>query len=224
MKFLLLIVAAALALTAPPVRADDPVVPGGSFPASRYETLWTKSPFAVATVEADEGPESPDYSLVGITNINGISYASVIEKEKNEHFLISTDKATRGMTLTSITIGHNGSDTYALVQKDGQPITLKLEQGPAMAGANSNAPPMNPFMPGGNNPTPPLPMPGVSNVFPGSGSTRPFARFHRPPIHLPFQPGQQQQYQPGQQQQYQPGQQQQYQPGQQQQVQPSSPQ
>ena len=207
MKPLLLILAAALALTALPVGADDPVVPGAGFPASRYETLWTKSPFAVATAEANEGPESPDYSLVGIaTNVNGISYASVIEKQKNEHFLISTDKPTRGMTLTSITIGHNGSDTYALVQKDGQPITLKLEQALAMAAANSNGPPINISIPNGNN-TPPLPPPGTGN-FPGPGSTRPFPRFHRPLIHLPFQPGQQQQYQPGRQQQYQPGQQQ----------------
>jgi hypothetical protein len=201
MKSLLLILAAGLALTAPPVRADDPVVPGGGFPASRYEALWTKSPFAVATVEEDEGPESPDYSLVGITtNIEGISYASVIEKQKNEHFLISTDKATRGMTLTSITIGHNGSDTYAIVQKDGQPITLKLEQGPPMATANSNMPPVNISPPGGI--ASPLPMPGTGN-FPG-GSTRPYPRFHRPAIHLPFQPGQQQQFQRGQQQQSQP--------------------
>ena len=197
MKSLFLTLAAGLALTPPPVGADDPVVPGAGFPASRYEALWTKSPFQVATAEADEGPESPDYSLVGIvTNVNGISYASVIEKQKNEHFLISSDKPTRGMTLTSITIGHNGSDTYAQVQKDGQPITLKLEQGLAMAGGISNAPPFNISMQNGNNLTPPLPMPGLGNSFPGSASIRPFARFHRPPIHLPFQPGQQQQFQP----------------------------
>jgi hypothetical protein len=186
MKSLLLILAAALALTAPPVRADDPATPGGGFPASRYEALWTKSPFAVATSEAAE--TSPDYSLVGISNVGGISYAGLIEKQNNEHFLISTDKPTRGMTLTSITVGRNGSDTTVVVQKDGQPITLKLEQAPATVAGQPN----------GNGPpnTPPLPMPGAAIPFSGMGSTRPFPpRFRRPTIHLPTQPPQQQQFQ-----------------------------
>jgi hypothetical protein len=189
-KYAFLIVTAALALTAPPIRADDSAVPGAGFPASRYEVLWTKSPFAVATAEA--AAVSPDYSLVGISNIEGVSYAGLIDKQKNEHFLVSTDKPTRGMTLTSITVGHNGSDTLAVVQKDGELITLKLEQAPGMAAApNPNAPPINIPMP--NITTPPLPMPGALAPYPGQGVTRPFARFHRPLINLPPRPGQQQQ-------------------------------
>jgi hypothetical protein len=189
MKPLLLLLIALVALNLQAVRADDAVVPGPGFPASRYEALWKKSPFAVATTEASEDT-SPDYTLVGIANFDGITYGSVIEtKPPQEHFLISTDRANRGLRLTSISIGQNGADTYATVLKDGQSITLKLEQSAAtpVMGAQPNQP--LPGMPGA--PPPQIPMPG-SNPFPGYGSTRPFTRFHRLPIHLPPMPAQQQ--------------------------------
>lgn len=200
-KNLLLALAAGLVLTSQSVRADDPAVPTAAFPASRYEALWTKSPFAVATAEAVTDT-SPDYFLVGIANADGISYASVIERQNQEHFLISTDKPNRGLTLTSITHSHDGLDTFASVQKDGQLITLKLEQPPAMAAA-PGAPgvpgmPVNP-VPAPNIMTPQITMPGAGGGFPGTGSARPFTRIHRPAIHLPPPPAQQQQAAPAQQ-------------------------
>jgi hypothetical protein len=192
MKCLLPALAAGLALTAQPVRADDPVVPGAGFPASRYEALWTKSPFAVATSEG-VAESSPDYMLVGFAQVDGISYASLIERQNQEHFLISSDKPTKGITLTSITRGHDGSDTYAVVKKDGQSITLKLEQASAPAAVPS-APSTNTVaMPGSM--TPQIPIPGAGAPFPNAGSTRPFipARIHRSTIHLPPPPAQEQQ-------------------------------
>ena len=196
MKHLLFALAAELALTAQPVRADDPAVPGGGFPASRYEALWTKSPFAVATSEAS-AETSPDYLLVGIANVDGISYASMVEtKTPQEHFLISTDKATRGLTLTSITRNHD--DTYAVVQKDGQSITLKLEQAPPATPAAPGTPPVNTVVTPGVI-IPQIPMPGAG--LPTAGSPRPFIHFRHPIIHLPTPPAQPQQPAPAPQQQ-----------------------
>ena len=184
MKPLLLVLGAGLALTAEPARADDASLPGGGFPASRYETLWTKSPFAVATSEAAPA-SSPDYFLVGIAKFDDVSYASVIERQNQEHFLISTDKPTRGLTLTSITRGQDGTDTYAVVLKDGQSITLKLEQ-PPVTEAIPGAPPLNPLaIPGGM--TPQIPMPGTGLQSP-VGTRRPFIRYHRSLIHMPPMP------------------------------------
>ena len=162
-------------------------IPTSSFPADRYAALWTKSPFAVATSET-VGDESPDYFLVGVANIDGISYASVVEsKPPQDHFLISTDQAENGMTLKSINRNRDGSETYAVVVKDGQLLTLKLQQAPAEVAANESpgAPMMN-NMPGAMMPQ--IPMPGGANSVP---SIRPFTRFHRPPIHLPNMPGSQ---------------------------------
>jgi hypothetical protein len=182
MKHFLFALAAGLALTAQPVRADDPALPGAGFPASRYAALWTKSPFAVATSE-EAVDTSPDYMLVGFANVDGISYASLIDAHNQEHFLISTDKPIRGLTLNSITPGHDGSDTYASVLKDGQTITLRLEAPPAPASvAGVNMPP------GGT--TPQIAMPGGASSYPNPGSIRPFARFHRSLINLPPRPAQ----------------------------------
>jgi hypothetical protein len=200
---LIITLAAGLTLAAKPARADDPAVPAAppvqaensalpnaNFSPSRYEALWTKSPFAVATSEA--APESPDYMLVGIANVDGISYASVIDAHNQEHFLISSDKPTRGLTLTSVTRNHD--DTYAVVQKDGQPITLKLEQPPPTP-VIANAPaPGAMAMPGPTSPL--IPMPGAN--LPPPGSARPFTRMHHPLINLPPRPAEQQQPAPTQ--------------------------
>lgn len=162
--------------------ATDPNLPGGGFAASRYAALWTKSPFAVATPE-DAVDTSPDYMFVGFAmNVGGTSYASLIDQHNGEHFLISTDKANRGLTLTSISRSHDGSDTYATVQKDGEPITLKLEQPPA-GGAVGAA-----NMPGAM--TQQLVAPSANQGFGRGGGTfggglNNTPRFRRPLIHLP---------------------------------------
>ncbi len=178
------------------VWADEPTLPGTGWPASRYEALWTKSPFAVATPET--GPDSPDYSLWGIAQIDGISYASVTNKQNSEHYLLATDKPDHGLTLVSIKRGADTSGTVAVVQKDGQLITLKLEQAPPpMAGANASSGmplPNSPPQPG--NPNPANLMAGGGNNFgrpPGAGPppvSRRFPMVHAPPpIHpMPPQP------------------------------------
>jgi hypothetical protein len=166
---------------AQPVQADDPVVPGAGFSASRYEALWTKSPFAVATPDVAVDT-SPDYMLVGFAaNVGGVSYASLIDAHNQEHFLISTDKPNRGLTLGSITRSHDGADTFASVLKDGQTLTLKLEQPPASAPvAGANMPP------GGM--TPQISMPGGAPSFSNPGAVRLPTRFHRTLINLPPRP------------------------------------
>jgi hypothetical protein len=206
---LFLALAAGCALGAAPVRAVGPdmpaapapaapssaglMIPSVTFPVSRYEALWTKSPFAVATSE-ETVQASPDYMLVGIANVDGIFYASVIEQQPpQEHFLISSDGPTRGMILKSISKSADGQDTYASVLKDGQPLTLKLQQSPAGAIAPT-ALGVNPTM---NLPPPPgfipqqIQMPGAS-TFPNTGGVRPFPRMHRPQINLPPRTQQQQ--------------------------------
>jgi hypothetical protein len=169
-----------LGISAAPAPADAPPVPGDGFPPSRYETLWTKSPFAVATPEAAAG--SPDYQLVGIARFDGVSYASLIETQSQQHFLLSSETPARGLTLISITRGQGSSGNQAVVQKDGQPITLVQDtsnSGPvAMSGPPPNAMPQ------------PLPMPGAGGaVFTQPPMPPPFRR-RLPFIRLPPNPAQ----------------------------------
>jgi hypothetical protein len=184
-------------LTPPPNSASGPTIPTGGYDAARYEVLWTKSPFAVATSE-DAATESPDYSFIGFAaNIDGVSYASLIEKDNNTHFLISTDKTVKGMTLTSINKTKDGTDIYALVKKDGESISLKLEQAPVSTVAQPpGAAPMNGAPPSPGLPIPQMTAPGAVPGFGAPGGNRPFPRIHRTPIHLPPMPGQTQQAAP----------------------------
>jgi hypothetical protein len=192
MKNLLLIFVAVATVLPRLAHADTPIVPGDGFTSARYEDLWKKSPFAVATPEA--APDSPDYALVGIAQSEGLNYASVIDRKNQEHYLLSSDKPNNGLTLTSLTPGQNGSDTIAVVTKDGQAMTLKLEQvaspAPGMPMTSTipqpgmNPPPIQPPMPNATA--------GISIPMPGSNQEqfRPnLPRFRRPLIHLPPPPG-----------------------------------
>jgi hypothetical protein len=106
-------------------RGDETVLPGQGFSAAHYESLWIRSPFAVASAET--APESSDYALVGIAQFDGISYASLVDKKSQEHFLLAGNKPANGLTLLSITPGHGGADTVAVVRKNGDSIRLKLQ-------------------------------------------------------------------------------------------------
>jgi hypothetical protein len=166
-------------------RADEKPLPGNGFPSSRYEALWDKSPFAVASTEAS-APSSPDYSLVGIAEFDGTSYASLIETGSHEHFLLSSGQEARGLKLLSVTQGKGPDGTVAVVEKNGQSLTLKLESAPpASPPGIANVPAMTL--------TPQIPMPGANPGVPGN---YPYAGQQNPPpiifrrriIRIPPQP------------------------------------
>jgi hypothetical protein len=161
--------------------ADTPVLPGNGFDASRYQGLWTKSPFAVAS--DDSTSTSPDYSLVGIAEIEGISYASLIDKQSQEHFLLCSDKPARGLTLISIKHGQNIADNSVIIQKkNGESITLKLE-------ATASTPSVIPLIPmPGSTVAPQGAYPGQvrRSVFPGQMQPGVYPRQGPPPA--PFHP------------------------------------
>ena len=177
--------------------ADDSALPGSGYVAARYEALWSKSPFSVASPE--EGPESPDYSLVGIVQLDGVSYACLVVNQTNEHFVVASDKPAKGFTLVSVNRGHDPSGTSAVLQKDGQSLTLKLQQTPIAGTPNqpgmpnivNNFPGMNGLPPSPNM----APMPGnqqVNQAFNGNQPGMPPMPFRRRDrlIHIPPPPGQ----------------------------------
>ncbi len=168
------------------VRSDTVALPGDGFPASRYETLWTKSPFAIATPDAVQG--SPDYKLVGIARNEGVSYASLIDNASGQHFLLSSDKPVNGLVLVSILGGKGSAGNQAVVQKNGQPITLVQDTsesapGPGVPMGSINAPPG----------AQPLPMPGATGFAGGNfpPGMPPAVRRRLSAIRLPPNPAQQ---------------------------------
>jgi hypothetical protein len=178
-----------LALASPLLfAADNATMPGSGFAGDRYAGLWTKSPFAIATPDAPAA--SADYQLVGIAQFDGISYASLVNRQTQEHFVVTSEKPFKNLTLVSITPGKGGSTTSAVVQRNGQPLTLTLEQAPAAVPGAPGQPPPNMGMPG--MPAQPIALaptlfnnPSVGGVnYPNMGMP-PHPRIHRPPIFVP---------------------------------------
>jgi len=175
---------AGLVLLVVPAWADAPVLPGAGFDVAHYEALWTKSPFSVSS---EAGPESPDYALVGIAQFDGIYYVSLIDQKNQEHFLVSTSKPARGLVLVSVTPGHGTSDAFAMLQRDGQPITLKMQAMP-----NTAPPPPNGNPPAAAVNQPPVPGSpaafATQGVGPASAETPPPVRIRRPSTRVPPRP------------------------------------
>ena len=182
-------------LYAQAVRADELILPGHGFNPSRYETLWTKSPFAVASPE--NAGTSPDYSLVGLSRYDGISYASLIDKQSQERFLLSSDKPVKGLTLVSISHGRDEASNYAVIQRGGELITLKLEasvavQMPNPANGSPGMPQNSTAPPAMTGVAPPIPIPNAmqpgGNTGPGGMQVPPHAVFRRRPVIVPPPP------------------------------------
>lgn len=173
----------------PAAAPADPSLPSGSFPPSRYEVLWTKSPFQVAS--PDEAPSSPDYELQGIFKIDGVSYASVFIKQSSEHFVISSEQPVKGLTLVSVTPKHDSTPAAANLLKDGEAISLKMDSGMAVGGAPSPSMPMpgmNPYANAGVPPQMGRP-PGMFQPSPYAGANgQPVPRFNRRTIPIPPPP------------------------------------
>jgi hypothetical protein len=118
-------------------RAGD-TLPGQGYPASRYEALWTKSPFIVAT--SDVANQSSDFLLVGICRLDGVDYASLVSKQTNERYLLASGEPQNGLSLISVTHGEDWDKALVVIQNKGETFTLKLtDTAPAPMGLIGNA-------------------------------------------------------------------------------------
>lgn len=144
-----------LDLTSHHAVARDTVISEPDIKSSRYEMLWTKSPFAVAATE--QAMTSTQYQLVGIAKIDEISYANLIDNQSQQHFLLSTLRPDRGLKLISIERSHDALPGFAILQKGGQQMRLEMEAlTSGLATANS---PTAPAVPAN-----PLSTPSLANI------------------------------------------------------------
>ena len=76
-------------------QAAEPIVPQ-SFPTERYERIWKKSPFTVASVLAPEAVDNTSFadslSLVGLLTIGGKPLVTVVSNDSQETQLIEADQ------------------------------------------------------------------------------------------------------------------------------------
>ena len=184
--FFNVVLAAGLAIQCHTLWAADPVVPGNGFDASSYQALWLKSPFAVASDVGVE--ESPDFSLKGVAQFDGIFYASLVDKRSSgpepEHFLLSSDNPVKGLTLVSITRGRDAASTTATIQRNGQIITLKLDV------ADTNPPNGLPATNSATQPNNSIPQTPISGMYRQPNGVPPRVLIRHPIITIPQNPQQ----------------------------------
>lgn len=93
---------------------------------SLFAATFTSHSLAANTWAITQEKNLSDYSLVGVAYLDGISYASLVDRQSNEHFVLTTGKPDQGFTLTSLT-----KDFDAVIEYKGQSVILKLGEGKA---------------------------------------------------------------------------------------------
>jgi hypothetical protein len=161
-------------------------LPGSGFDSSRYASLWTKSPFAIATPDAPAASE--DYELVGMAQFDGISYVTLIDKQNQDHLILGSDKPLKdsrhNLKLQLVSIAHGAGGASAVLLRNGESITLREEQASAPSGAPASP---QPIEIGRQQDMVPSANPSVGGFVPAS-SLPPAVRFHRRLIRIPPPP------------------------------------
>jgi len=120
-------------------------------------------------VSAGQSPDTADpllssshYTLVGIARFGGISYASLLDWQTGNHFLLSTDKKSElDVTLVSVRTFDDSSGPAAIIEKDNVSVLVKLESGISLASSGLISSPALFTQP---SPAPNIPQPGSSDV------------------------------------------------------------
>jgi hypothetical protein len=122
------------------------------FILQKSSTRWTYSFLALPVLalvmglraSADDTPDEsastpPSFhlTLVGISRIDGISFANLLDQQTGNHFLLSTDrKSDFDVTLTSVQTGEDPTGPSATIQKDGVTVLVKLESDVSLDASN----------------------------------------------------------------------------------------
>lgn len=158
-------------------------VPEG-FAATRYESLWKRSPFTLSSIADEQGAPTSAiaerYSLGGAYTVGTDDYIFVINRANPmERFLVSKEVNAQGIILQSIAYNRESPDKTTAIIKQGEesgPIGFD----PALLKAATVNP--NPGMPGNVPGQPPRTMPTYN---PPSNPGQPQRVIRRPRIIAP---------------------------------------
>ena len=114
---------------------------------------------APITVSANAAPESsatdPNYALVGLAQVDGVTYACLLDLKKNEHFVLSNKITHNGLRLVSV--GPTNASVLSIVVRQGDTlVTLDLGKGSGTAMATAATSPQIP-LPNESESLPPVP-------------------------------------------------------------------
>ncbi|HEX8371360.1 MAG TPA: hypothetical protein VF585_01150 [Chthoniobacterales bacterium] len=156
------------------LHAAEPVLPAGH-PPERYERIWKKSPFTVASVLAPEPVDTSTFAdtltLVGLVTIGGKPLVTVVANDSQETQLIEADKPNaEGIQVASFINDLDPAKVEVVLRKGENTGTLRF----AINQAGTSQPPMPNTVPQPRviqprTGTPPsIPAPTQPRVIPGT--------------------------------------------------------
>ena len=110
------------------VCAAEPVIPQGYLP-ERYERIWKKSPFTVASVIAPEAVDNSTFAdsltLAGLITIGGKPLVTVVANDSQETFLVDGDTPnSAGLQVVSFVNDLDPSKVEVVLKKGDATGTL----------------------------------------------------------------------------------------------------
>jgi len=146
--------------------AENPVIPQGH-PPERYERIWKKSPFTVASViapvETDTSTFTDSLTLAGLLTIGGKPLVTVVQNDSQETQLVQADQPNpAGLQVVSFVNNLDPSKVEVVLKKGDATGTLRftINETPAVMPDGQNIPPAP--MP----PQPGIPAPVQPRVLP----------------------------------------------------------
>jgi hypothetical protein len=102
---------------------------------------WHQAAADPSIAAVGSSPSASRYTLVGIARFEGISYASLLDQQTGDHFLLSTDKKSEfDVALASVRTDDDPSGPGAIILKDNVSVLIKLESELSVASSDSSTP------------------------------------------------------------------------------------
>jgi hypothetical protein len=170
----------ALAVLASGAARGDDVLPK-PFPANRYDSMSTHSPFspptvapiAPVTVAAPTGTWTDKLAVTLLMKEGSIYVATIVDRESAKHYLVTSDKENdQQMMLSSVQWGDKNNPPRVTIRRGTLFGLVAFDPTAGGGGGSASAPQAN-F----NNPMFRPPIPGSNNGAPNPGATV----FHPPP-------------------------------------------
>ena len=106
--------------------AESSPVPD-AYPVDRYEPIWKRSPFTLSSAVDDSGAASQQLALTGLLRINNEAYASVLDKQTKQRFLVSKEPDPQGLSLVSFQNPDDPSTLVVTLQRGSETFSLRYD-------------------------------------------------------------------------------------------------
>lgn len=147
-----------------------------AFDKSRYESLRTKSPFAVATAVTTPAPQASfaaNWFITGVARIGDNNFVAIKSRDLVTQFSLYGDEPANGVALASVNWSDSIGKSTVILRKGTETAQLEFNEAQLRAAPSATAttnPPPAGGNPAGTNATAPVPHPLGTNMAPANSA------------------------------------------------------